>query len=239
MNLRDKVVVITGASEGLGEVLAKKISQSGAKVVLVARSEEKLKKLTEEIGESAYYFVCDITRLESVKKTVLDVKKAFGRIDVLLNNAGMWTDDSIEEKNPEKRQEAFNTNALGTIQMTEEVLPLMKGINGGYIFTVISTSGDMLNTASDNRFWKTYGATKWALTGYTKALRDSLQDTKIHVTSFFPGGFDSNLYENAKRENPHNQPWMMKMDDIADVVLFCLTRPEDMTIESLVVTKKM
>lgn len=237
--LEDKVVVITGASQGLGKILSQKIIKMGARIALVARSEDKLKTLQEELGDSATYFVCDIQDLEEVRQTVMDIKNQLGTIDILINNAGVWTDDEIEKNHPEKRQDAFNTNALGNIQMTEEVLPLLKEKNSGYIFNVISTAGTTLTPEGDNRFWKTYGATKWAMAGFTKALRESLQETKIKVTGFFPGGFDSNLYENAKRANPHNQPWMMKPGDVADAIIFCLTRPEDVMVESLVVTKKM
>src|SRR5207302_2027127 len=100
-----------------------------------------------------------------------------------------------------------------------------------------STSGIEDTTARDNQYWQTYGATKWAMTGFTNALRDSLQKKNIKVTGFFPGGFDSNLYENAGRPDAHNQPWMMTTEDIADIIQFVLTRPSDVLIEKIVVTK--
>jgi len=75
------------------------------------------------------------------------------------------------------------------------------------------------------------------MTGFTKALRDSLKDTKIKVTGFHPGGFDSGLYESAGRQNPHSQPWMMKAADLADIIVFALTRPDDMMMERIIVSK--
>lgn len=74
------------------------------------------------------------------------------------------------------------------------------------------------------------------MTGFTKALRDELKDTKIKVTGFYPGGFDSMLYEKSKRPNAHNQPWMMKTDDVADIVVFALTRPKDVLMERIIVS---
>ena len=191
------------------------------------------------MGGSAEYFVCDIRSLESIQKTVPAILQKFHAIDILVNNAGIWTDEELEKEYPERRREAFEINSLGHIHFTQEILPLFKKQNSGYIFNLISTAGASDTPQGDNQYWMTYGATKWALRGFTKDLATSLQNTKVKVTGFFPGGFDSNLYENAHRENPHNQPWMMKIDDIADIILFCLTRPADVNIDSLLVTKKM
>lgn len=239
MNLQNKVIVITGASQGLGAALAKKVAEEGAKVALVARSEDKLQKLKEEIGESVEVFICDVRDLTQVKQTVKAIVDTFGTIDILFNNAGIWTDDALEKEKPELRRTAFDVNVLGNIQVTEEVLSYFKTKNAGYIFNNISTSGDAETPSGDNTQWKAYGASKWAFAGYTKALRESLINTKIKVTAFFPGGMDTNLYENAHRPNPHNQPWMMKPEEIVDVIIFALTRPDDMVIEKLVVTKVM
>ncbi|HSW88038.1 MAG TPA: SDR family oxidoreductase [Candidatus Saccharimonadales bacterium] len=241
MQLQNKVIVITGASQGLGKALAIKAAQQGALVALVARSETLLKKVQEKIIQAngkAEYFVCDIRDAAAVEKTVTEIIKTYKTIDVLVNNAGIWTDNEIEKNNPNRRQEAFATNAMGNIQFTYEVLPILKEKNSGYIFNVISTSGSSDNPNSDNKDWITYGATKWALRGFTKDLSTSLHNTGIKVTGFFPGGIDTNLYENARRPNAHGQFWMMKAEDVADIILFTLTRPDDVVIENLVVTKK-
>lgn len=238
--MKDKVVVITGASSGLGEQIAYKIGELGGKVAIVARSDEKLKKVKDNIEKkkgTAEYFVCDIQNLDEIKKTVDLITNKFGTIDILINNAGVWTDENLEKENPEMRKNALLTNTLGNIQFTYEVLPYFQKLNKGYIFNVISTSGIGDIPAGDNTLWKTYGASKWAMTGFTKALRDSLKDTKIKVTGFHPGGFDSNLYENAGRPNPHSQPWMMKATDLADIIVFALTRPDDMMMERIIVSK--
>lgn len=238
--LKDKVVVITGASSGLGEQIAYKVAALGGKVALVARSSEKLKKVGGNIKSKngiADYFVCDIQNLNEVKKTVDAITDKLGNIDILINNAGIWTDENLEKENPEMRKKALLTNTLGNIQFTYEVLPHFQKLNKGYIFNVISTSGVGDIPSGDNSLWKTYGASKWAMTGFTKALRDSLKDTKIKVTGFHPGGFDSGLYESAGRPNPHGQPWMMKAADLADIIVFALTRPDDMMMERIVVSK--
>jgi NADP-dependent 3-hydroxy acid dehydrogenase YdfG len=237
MKLENKVVVITGASQGLGEAIACKAAKEGAKIALVARTEkllEKVKKAIEKDGGEAEYFVCDITKIENIKSVVDKIVERFGKIDISVNNAGIWTDDEIEKNNPEQAKIALDTNVLGNIWMTKETLPMMKKQNKGHIFNIISTSG---LADWDNTNWQTYGATKWAMTGFTKSLKDSLKGTKIKVTGFFPGGMDTNIFENAGKENCHNLPWMMKKEDVADIVIFALTRPDDILMESIVVTK--
>ncbi len=240
MKLKDKVIVVTGASSGLGKALANKTAEKGAHVILIARRNDVLEKISTDIksrGGNADYFVCDIRVLSDVQKTVAEIFKKYKNIDILVNNAGIWTDEELEKKQPERRKLAFETNALGNIQMTKEFLPHFQKKNRGYIFNVISSAGIGDSAAGDNKDWQTYGATKWAMTGFTKALKDSLAGTKIKVTGFHPGGFESDLYESAGKSGAHNQSWMMRTDDVADVIIFALTRPDDMVMERILVTK--
>lgn len=237
MKLENKVIVITGGSHGLGEVLAYKVAKEGAIVVLLARNKgplEKVKKKIQDDGGKAEYFVVDIRNLESIKKAVKEVMDKFKTVDILVNNAGVWTDEEIERKRPEQAKDALDTNVLGNIWMTKEILPIMKEKNSGYIFNVISTSG---LPDWDNTLWQTYGATKWAMSGYSKALTDSLRNTKIKVTSFYPGGMDTNIFDAAGAAISHNEPWMMKIEDVVDIMVFALTRPDDVLMERIAVTK--
>lgn len=242
MRLKNKVVIITGSSQGLGECLAYKLAKEGAVIGLLARTESLLKKVRQKILKGsgrAEYSVCDIRDLSQIKQAVKEIKKKFGKVDILVNNAGIWTDENLEKDRPELRQNALNTNALGHINFTYEMLPVLKKQKKAHIFNVISTAGVLGIPSGDNTLWKTYGASKWAMAGFSKDLRNSLKDTKIKVTQYFPGGFDSNLYENAGRPNPHNQPWMMKIEDVVDIIVFALTRPDDVHVEKIVVSKMM
>lgn len=239
MNLENKVVVVTGASQGLGKVLAQKVAKLGAKVALVARSKDKLEVLKQELGENAAYFVCDVSRFEEIEEAVVEIQEKFGTIDILINNAGIWTTNDIEEKNPKRREEALKINTLGTINFSLTVLPILQKKNSGYIFNVVSTSGASDIPEGDNQHWLSYGASKWALRGFSKDLFNKLRSTHIKVTAIFPGGMDTNIFENAGEKDAHNQSWMMNAEDVADIIVFCLTRPTDVAIESLVITKKM
>ena len=106
----------------------------------------------------------------------------------------------------------------------------MKKVYYGHIFNVISKAGLDL---PENKDWPTYTATKWAITGYTKALQHQLKGTKIKVTGFYPGGFESNIFETLGEKDAHNQPWMMRTSDVAKVIVYVLSRPDDLFINSI------
>jgi len=231
--MKNKVIVITGSSQGLGKELSQKLAKLGAKIALVARTEKLLKNVKVTINKNkgiSEYFICDITVQEQVNKTVKRILKKFGTIDILVNGAGIWTTDKFEKKRPELVEQSFKVNSIGPIYFTKAVLPIMKKKNSGHIFNVISKAGLDL---PENEDWPTYTATKWAMTGYTKALKHSLEGTKIKVTGFFPGGFESNIFETAGEKEAHNQPWMMRTSDVADAIVYALNTPDDLLINSI------
>lgn len=233
MKMKNKVIVITGASQGLGKELSQKLAKLGAKIALVARTEKLLKEVKGKINKNggiAEYFVCDITDLDQVNHTAKRIIKTFKTIDVLVNGAGIWTTDEFEKKRPELIEQAFKVNSIGPIYFTKAVLPIMKRKNKGHIFNVISKAGLDL---SENKDWPTYTATKWAVTGYTKALKNALEGTKIKVTGFYPGGFESNIFETAGEKDAHNQSWMMRTSDVADAIVYALNTPEDLFINTI------
>jgi NADP-dependent 3-hydroxy acid dehydrogenase YdfG len=242
MKLKNKIAIITGASQGLGEALAYKIAEEGGTVALVARTEKLLQKVKTNIikkGGNAEYFVCDIRNEDAIKDTISSIMKKFGTADLLINNAGIWTTNRLEKKHPEKIRQAFETNVLAHITFINTLLPIFKKKNSGYIFNIISTSGASDLDDGGSKDWQAYGATKWAMRGFTNALRNSLKNTKIKVTSFFPGGMNTNIFSNAGETYDNNQPWMMKREDVADIIVFALTRPDDVLMERIVVTKIM
>jgi hypothetical protein len=238
-NLKNKVIVVTGASQGLGKTLSIEVAKLGAKVALVARTEKLLNEVKKEIiknkGE-VEFFVCDITDYKQVKDTVKKIIEKFGRIDILVNGAGIWTTDEFEELKPELIEKAFKVNSIGPIYFTKSVLPLMKEKNSGHILNVISKAGLDLD---ENKDWPTYTATKWALTGYTKALKYALAETKIKVSAIYPGGFESNIFDTAGEEDAHDQPWMMKTLEVVEAILYILNQPEELFIGSVELSKKI
>jgi len=238
-NLENKIIVITGASQGLGKALSIEIGKLGGKVIMIARTKKLLNEIKNNIienGGEAEYFICDVTEFKQVKKTTEKIIEKFGNIDILVNGAGIWTSDEFEESNPELIEKAFKVNSIGPIYMTKSVLLGMKKNNSGHILNVISKAGLDIDENGD---WPTYTATKWALTGYTKALRYQLKETKIKVSAIYPGGFESNIFETAGEEEAHNQPWMMKTSEVVETILYILNQPEELFIGSIELSKKI
>lgn len=231
----NKNILITGAAQGLGRELSLELSKLGANLYLIDIDKDKLDILSHEVETKGY--LCDISDIDCVVETANKIR-AKCHIDILINSAGVWTDDNLEQTTPSLRKRVFEVNALGTINITDSFIEDFKGNNSGTIVNVISTSGAIETASANNQNWKSYGASKWALVGYSNALRKDIENTKIKLVEFYPGGFESNLYENAGRDNAHNQPWMMKTRDIVDALLFTISRPVDVCIEKIVITKK-
>lgn len=229
-NVKNKKVLITGGSEGLGKALAKKLHDMGALVTILSRSEDKLKSAASEIG--CNYIVCDITRLPDCNKA----KQQIGDIDILINNAGIWTDDDLEKTNPEKIAATFQVNVIGAIHMTSMFLPEMQELNRGTIFFTNSISGIFPIVDPEAR---TYSATKWGLRGYAESLKEYLKNTKVKVIQIHPCGFDTNIFETSgwDKNISHNQPWMTNIENILNAAIFALNQPDDINVSTIVIDK--
>ena len=180
--VKDKVIVVTGASQGLGRALSVKLSGMGAKVAVVARNEKLLYEVRQQLkaeGGEVEMFMCDVTNISQVNETVKAIEKKMGTIDILVNGAGIWTTDKFEDSKPELIESAFKVNSIGPIYFTKAVLPIFRKNNHGHLFFVISKAGLDI---PDNKDWPTYAATKWAVTGYARALKYALEDSAIKLT---------------------------------------------------------
>jgi len=231
--VNNKVIIITGASRGLGRILSVRLAELGGKIALVSITKKDLENVKAEISSKkgiSEYFVCDVTNMNSVIRTLDDINNHFGTIDILVNNAGIWTTDELEETRPELIEKAFKVNSIAPIYLVKAVLPYLREKNRGHILNVISDAGTEL---PENKFWATYAATKWALVGYTKALIGALNKTSIKVTAFYPSGFESSIFETAGEKNAHDQPWMMRTHDVADAIVYILDRPEELWIKNV------
>ncbi len=147
MDIKGKVVIVTGASSGIGEAAAREFGREGALVVLAARRVDKLESLAQEIkslgtGASALVVQADLSKLEDIQKLVTQTIERFGRIDVLVNNAGFGRLDWLENLDPVKDIQAqIDVNVMGVIQTTRQVLPLMIRQRSGSIINMCSMAG--------------------------------------------------------------------------------------------------
>ncbi len=179
-----KVWLITGASTGLGRVLAEYLLGVGARVVATARKVEQLRELGEKYPETALTLGLDVTRQESVDAAVAATVERFGRIDVLVNNAGFGMVGAVEESAEGEFRPMFETNVFGLIRVTQAVLPQMRKQRSGHVVN-LSSIGGLVATPG----FGMYNATKFAVEGLSEALAQELKPLGIGVTIVEPGPF--------------------------------------------------
>jgi len=184
-----KIIMITGGSQGLGKAIAKELIPEN-KVVILSHNEETLKEAASELG--CDYLVCDITKYEQIEAVIQTVLTKYGRIDVVINNAGIWIEGALETNDPEYIRQVLEVNTLGTIWFTRAVVPQMKKQQSGMILNVVSQAG---LAAKPQR--SVYNASKFAITGFTDALNLELGPYNIGVCGIYPYKMNTEMFEKA------------------------------------------
>ena len=210
----DKTIVITGGGQGLGKAIATRLAPH-EQVIILDHKEDIVKPTAEKLN--CQYKVCDITQPEIIKTTVGEIIADKGKIDVLVNNAGIWIQGLLEEGNDERIQEVFAVNCVGAILMTKYVLPHMKEKNSGTVIDIVSQAGI---TAKSER--SIYNCSKWAMTGFTKCLQEELSGTNIRIIGIYPGLMKTNLFKNAGAERDDLEK-ALNPDELAKTIEFILT----------------
>lgn len=205
VKLRDKVVIITGASSGFGRGAATLFAQEGAKVVLAARRLKRLQDLEKDIqdqGADALAISVDITQRGEIDAMVANVLENYDRIDILFNNAGFGRLDWLEDLDPERDIEAqIQVNLNGLIHVTRAVLPQMINQRGGHIINMSSIAGWLAAPT-----YTIYAASKYGVRGFTTALRREVAPFDIKVSGIYPGPasteFSQRTRDGAKAKRP-------------------------------------
>ena len=219
MNFRNKVVVITGASSGIGEASAVKFAKKNAKVVLVARRKEKLLQVQKRISEytdSVLVCQCDVSNKLQVKEMSNEVLDTFGRIDILVNNAGFVIYGSVLDLSIEEIESQMETNYFGMIYCTKNFLPHMLGQETGHIVNVASVGASfgVPGVAS-------YCATKFAMLGFSEGLKHELSGTGVDITVVSPIMVDTPLFDHPSFEtfSKHSTIAILRPETVANAVL--------------------
>ena len=185
--------MITGASMGIGEAIAKLFLQEGAKVVLCARDLGRTRAAEQRIGGGAntLSLACDVSRREQVDALVNATIKKFGRIDIFVNNAGFGLNDAVADMDMVELRRMFDTNLFGAIECMQAVVPLMRKQGGGDIVNISSVSGHI-----STPYMSGYAATKHAMNAIGKAARMELQRHNINVLTVCPGYIATDFVKN-------------------------------------------
>lgn len=196
MDLTDKVVVITGASMGIGEAIGRQFGGRGAKVVFSSRDQSRAEAAQARAGclEQGMAVACDVCDPAQIAALLQATLGRYGRVDVWINNAGFGLVDSIEHMEREAYRRMFETNLFGAIEAMQQVIPVMKRQRGGCIINISSVAGYIAVP-----YMGAYGATKRALNGISHAARQELVDSGVSVVNVCPGYVSTGFGEHAVR----------------------------------------
>lgn len=222
------VIIVTGASSGIGAATARLFARHSYRVVLAARRTERLQALAAEIGAGggqALVVPTDIGRLEDIRVLVSKSLESYGQIDVLFNNAGFGRLDFLEELDPVADIEAqLRVNVLGVVQTSQAVLPSMIAHRKGHIINMASLAG-FIGTPT----YSVYAASKFAVRGFSEALRREVGLYGIHVSGIYPGGTSTEFAEHARirRRTGQTTPKALRLnaEEVADAVLSLVRHP--------------
>jgi len=198
MDLNGKVVVITGAYSGLGRALSEQFAGKGCKLVLAGRDDKKLASFTKEIGDitDAASVITDIRSEKDCQHMIDYAVKKFGRVDLLVNNAGVWEPGSADDVTEKQLKAVFETNVFGTAYCSKYAARRMKKQGKGIIVNIASTAGIDYKT---NLI--AYSASKHAIVGFTGSMSEELKGTEIKILCFCPGGIKTGLYRKYPKIN--------------------------------------
>jgi NADP-dependent 3-hydroxy acid dehydrogenase YdfG len=236
-NIEGKVIVITGASSGLGEATARHLSERGATVVLGARRFDRIQALTYELiqnGSKALALRTDVTDSDQVKKLVDEAVLHFGKVDVIINNAGLMPFSPLERLRIDEWNQLIDVNIKGVLYGIAAVLPYMKEQKSGQIINVSSVAGHKVGPAS-----VVYSATKHAVRIISEGLRQEVKPYNIRTTVISPGAIATELPNSINEQDiaqniqQYYEQNAIPADSFARTVAFAISQPEEVDINEI------
>ena len=234
-NIKGKVVVITGASSGLGEATARRLAKDGSRLVLGARRIDRLEGLAQQLGLGAGAAVkVDVTRADEVQALIDHAVTIHGRIDVLLNNAGLMPHSPLERLKLEDWERMIDVNIKGVLYGIAAALPHMKAQKSGHFINVSSVAGHQVRPGG-----VVYAATKHAVRVISEGLRQEVKPYNIRSTVISPGAVATELIDSitepdvAKNIGDFYEQFALPADAFANIVAFAISQPEDVDINEI------
>ncbi len=227
--LAGKVAIVTGASRGIGKAICIALAKEAATVVLAARAIDKMNetaKLVTASGGKAQIIPTELTDENSIRNLVKATGERFGRLDILINNAGITHSAKLQETLTEDLDRCLNINARAPFILCREALPLLKKAEAAYIINIASVVG-----VKAYPLQSAYTASKHALRGMTMALAEEMRGTNIRVHLLCPGGVDTELVTKVRPDIKKQD--LMQPEEIAELVLYLLTHKGNAVVDEL------
>lgn len=231
--INSKVVIITGASSGIGAAVARRLARDGMRLTLAARRLDRLEKVAAEVealGGEALIMETDVRNRDELQRMVQATFDRWGRIDVLLNNAGLGNDRPLIRVKPEKIRDEIHINLIAIIECVQVILPIMLRQKSGHIINVASIAG-LIATPGGT----VYSASKFGVNGFSDALRRELHGSGIHVSAFCPGYTPTEISPELKaiaegHPGVARVPGLMPVTYVADQIARLIRHPRRQVI---------
>jgi NADP-dependent 3-hydroxy acid dehydrogenase YdfG len=233
MDLQGQVILITGASSGIGMAAARLLGPSKADLVLAARSEGKLRQLAQEIedrGGSALPVAVDFGREEGIDRAFEVIRDTYGRLDVLVSSAGLGVYDLVRDGKTQDWRRMIDLNLFGLIYASQQALRLMLPQKRGHIINVSSVAGRVTVPG-----WAVYVATKWGVNGFSDTLRREVCKDNIRVTLIEPGAVDTAWGENIPESFQALRTAFLMAEDVARAIIFAIGQPPEVAINEILI----
>lgn len=237
MAIKDKVIVIMGASSGIGEATAKMLAEQDAKLIIAARRLDRLEAIKEAYPEKNILIQqADVTSFEDVQKVVDLAMTTYGKIDVLYNNAGIMPTAPIVEGRRDEWQQMLDINIMGVLNGIAAVVPIMAEQKSGHIIATDSVAGHVVYPDS-----AVYCGTKFAVRAIMEGLRQEQRENNIKSTIISPGAVATELYKTINDQevsvglHEAQKEWGLVPEDVASAVVFAIDTPDRMAISDMIV----
>ena len=230
--LRDRVTIITGASSGIGEAIARRFAAAGSRVVLAARRAEKLEGLARALtdqGTETLVVPTDVTKYDQLQALVDRAVEAFGRVDVMVNNAGNAVAKPVAETSPEEIDKVLDVNLKGLCYGCRAVAPQM----------IKQGCGDVINIGSITSVrhyanFATYCAAKFGVLGFSRSFYEEVRPHGVRVNVLCPAAVNTPWAELAGTEQPYPDEDKIQPEDLAELAFTCVTLPRRVQIEQVI-----
>jgi NADP-dependent 3-hydroxy acid dehydrogenase YdfG len=236
--VRDRVALVTGASSGIGAATAELLAREGALVAAVARRADRLEDLVrciEATGGRAAAFPADVAREAEARQVAASVLAHYGRVDILVNSAGIVRPGSVETADPAHWREMIDINLLAAMYLSQAVLPGMRSRADGHIVNVSSTAGRYAGTRHSG-----YTASKHAVNAFSETLRQEVAELGIRVTIVEPGATNTEVGDSipdaadrAAMIQHVSKQGNMRSEDVANAILFALQQPPNVNVREI------
>ncbi len=236
VSLSGRSALVTGASRGIGRAVASALASAGARVFLLARSAESLEHLAAELGHGATALPCDVTDATRLREAMATMLAALnGAVDILVNNAGVFPLAPVAETTPDSFEHTLQANLTAPFRVLHAVLPGMRARQSGHVVTI--------GSVADRRIFGgngAYSASKFGARALHEVLREECAGTGVRATLVSPSATDTPIWDPVDPDNTPGFPprsSMLRAEDVADAVLWAVTRPAHVNVDELRVSR--